>query len=73
MNKFGRLESSEKTIAIREDRWWPQTAKQDRERISKQFYVIYGRRVMSAQLLEVSPLGVGTVLRLARDAWSMVK
>ena len=28
---------------------------------------------MSAQLLEVSPLGVGTVLRLERDAWSMVK
>ena len=28
---------------------------------------------MSAQMLEVSPLGVGTVLRLERDAWSMVK
>ena len=28
---------------------------------------------MSAQTLEVSSLGVGTVLRLERDAWSMVK
>ena len=35
--EFGRLESSEKTIAILGDRWWPQTAKQEGERISKQF------------------------------------
>ena len=28
---------------------------------------------MSAQMLEVSLGGVGTVLRLERDAWSMVK
>ena len=34
--------------------------------------VVYGRSIMSAQMLEVSPLGVGTVLRLERDAWSMV-
>ena len=27
---------------------------------------------MSAYMLKVSLLGVGTVLRLARDAWSMV-
>ena len=26
MEEFGRLESSEKTIAIPGDRWWPQTA-----------------------------------------------
>ena len=37
MKEFGRLESSEKTIAILGDRWWPQTAKQDGDRISKQF------------------------------------
>ena len=29
MEKFGRLESSEKTIAILGDKWWPQTAKQE--------------------------------------------
>ena len=28
---------------------------------------------MSAQMLEVSLLGVGTVLRLEKDAWSMAK
>ena len=37
MEEFGRLESSEKTIAIVGDRWWPQTAKQDGDRIRKQF------------------------------------
>ena len=37
MEEFGRLESSEKSIAIQGDRWWPQTAKQDGDGISKQF------------------------------------
>ena len=37
MEQFGRLEGSEKTIAILGDRWWPQTAKQDGDRSSKQF------------------------------------
>ena len=37
MEDLCRLESSEKTIAILGDRWWPQTAKQDGDRISKQF------------------------------------
>ena len=37
MEEFGRPESSEKTIAILGDRWRPQTAKQDGDRISKQF------------------------------------
>ena len=74
MEEFGRLKSSEKAIAILGDRWWPQTAKQGGDRISKHFLCsIYGKRVMSAQMLEVSLLGVGTVLRLERDAWSMVK
>ena len=36
MEEFDRLESSEKTIAILGDRW-PQTAKQDGDRKSKQF------------------------------------
>ena len=33
----GRLESSEKTIDILGGRWLPQTAKQDWDRINKQF------------------------------------
>ena len=37
MKEFGRLESSEKTIAILGDRWWPQTAKRDGDRMSKHF------------------------------------
>ena len=36
-------------------------------------YVTYGKNVMGAQMLEMSLLGVGAVLRLERDAWSMVK
>ena len=35
MEEFGGLESSEKTIAILGDRWWPQTAKQEGDKISK--------------------------------------
>ena len=37
MEELGRLESAEKMMAILGDRWWPQTAKQDGDRISKQF------------------------------------
>ena len=35
MEEFCRLESSEKTIAILGDRGWPQTAKQNGDRISQ--------------------------------------
>ena len=35
--EFGKLDSGEKTIAILEDKWRPQTAKQEGDRISKQF------------------------------------
>ena len=37
MEKFGTLDSSEKTIAILGDRWWPQKAKQEGDKISKKF------------------------------------
>ena len=37
MEEFGRLEGSEKAIAMLEGRGWPQTAKQDGDRISKRF------------------------------------
>ena len=42
-------------------------------RQANSFYVTYGKNVLSAQILEVSPLGVGPVLRLERNAWSIVK
>ena len=53
MQDFGRLESSEKTIAILGDRW-PQTAKQGGDRISKQFYVIWIKRNESPNVRGVS-------------------
>ena len=56
--EFRRLEISEKTITILGDWWWPQTVKQDAGTgQANSFYVIYGRSVISAQMLEVSPLG----------------
>ena len=52
MEEFGRLECSEKTTAILGDIWWPQTAKQDGDRISKQFLrYMFGRNVLSAHML----------------------
>ena len=42
-----------------------------RIRLAKPFHVVYGNNAMSAQLLAMSLLGVRTVLRLERDAWSM--
>ena len=74
IEEFGRLESSEKTIAILGDRWWPQTAKKDGERISKQFLCsMWKKRNERPNFAGVSLLGKGTVLRLERDAWSMAK
>ena len=50
MEEFGRLESSEKKIVILGHRCWPQTAKQDGDRISKQFLcTMFAKSVMSAQ------------------------
>ena len=37
MEEFGRRESSDKTVAILGDRWWPRTAKQEGDRMSKKF------------------------------------
>ena len=73
IEEFGTLGISEKTIAMLGDRWWPQAAKQEGGNLAKRFYVIYGSNAMSAQMLEVSLLGVGTMLRFERDAWPMVK
>ena len=39
MEKFGTPYSSEKTIAILGDRWWPHKAKQEGEKISKKSLV----------------------------------
>ena len=71
VEEFGRVESSEKTIAAKGDRWWPHTAKQEGDRIGKQFLCnIWKKR---NERRNVGGVGVGTVLRLERDAFSMVK
>ena len=73
MEKFGTPDSADKTIAIPGGRWWPQMAKQEGDKISKKSRCnIWKKNVMSAKMLEVPLLGVGTVLRLEMDAWSMV-
>ena len=76
MEKFGTLDSSEKTIAILGDRWWPKTAEEDGEKISQKFrFVKCGGKKRNERLLVggVPIIGVGTVLRLERDAWSMAQ
>ena len=47
------LDSSEKTIAILGNRWWPQAAKQEGDKISIKSIctVVYGDDVLSTQLL----------------------
>ena len=37
IDEFGTLDSSERTIAILGDRWWPQTTTQEGDKISKTF------------------------------------
>ena len=55
MEKYGTLDSSEKTIAILGDRWWPQTAKQEGDKISKNVLCDVWTNVTSAQMFAVSP------------------
>ena len=67
------IDGSEKTIAVLGDRWWPQAAQEEGDKVSNTFCITRRRNTLSARTLEVSLLGVGTVLRLERDVWSMVK
>ena len=62
-------------LAILGDRWWPQTAEHEGDKVSKRnpCKVWEKNPVMIAQTSDVSLLGVGTVLRLEKDARSMVK
>ena len=45
MENFGTQDCSHKTIAILGDRWWPQTVKQERDKMSKKYnsYITYGK------------------------------
>ena len=72
MEEFGKLENSEKTIAILGDRWWPQTAKQDGDRISTQFLCSIWKKRDERPNVGVVSIRSRKVLRLERDACSMV-
>ena len=68
--KFSTLDSREKTIAILGDRWWPQTTKQEGDIISN----IAVRNTLKKRNNGPNVGGASTrMLRLERDAWSMVK
>ncbi|CAB1100190.1 unnamed protein product [Ectocarpus sp. CCAP 1310/34] len=74
MDKFGKLDNSEKTIAVIGDRWWAQEAVEDGDNMCKEFLRrLWQKRKELPNVGVVSLVGVGTVLRLERDAWSMVK
>ena len=47
-------------------------ANQEGDKVSN-IYIMFGKNIMSAHMLKVSLLGVGTVLHLERGAWSMVE
>ena len=70
MEEFDTLDSSDKTIAILGDRWWPQAAKQEGYKIGSKFPCcnVWKQRNERPLLLEMSPLRVGTVLRLGRGS-----
>ena len=51
----------------------PETARQEGFRISKHFYEIFAKKRSERQTLMLPLLGVGFVLRLHNDAWSIVK
>ena len=78
MEMFGTLyQYSEKTSAILGDRWWPQPTKQEEGKTSKTFLCNIWKRTERPSIGGVSEvvslLGIGTVLGLGGDAWSMVK
>ena len=56
MEKFGTLDSSEKTIATLGDRWWAQTAKPEGDKTSQKLLRNKCKKnVISAQMLERCP------------------
>ena len=73
MEKFITLGNREKRIAILGDRWWSQKAKQEGDKVSKKIFYVMEEMLGAPKCLEVSLLGVETVLRLERDVWSKFK
>ena len=73
MEEFGRPQSTTKRSLSYEKDGGHRRRNTKVIREANSFSVTYGKSVMSVQMLEVFLLGVRTVLRLERDAWSMVK
>ena len=69
--EFDTLDSSKKTTAILGDEWWPQAAEQEGDNNSKKF--LWKQRNERPIVEGVSMRSSNGVLRLERDAWSMVK
>ena len=44
VEEFDTLDSSEKTIAILGDRWWPQAAEQEGDKIGRSSYLVCNLR-----------------------------
>ena len=83
MEKFGTLYSSERTNAILGDRWWPQTAKQEADKMRKNpiCYIwkkrnehpnVGGVSIRSRNVAQ-SQNGCAVSGQMTKDAWSMVK
>ena len=74
MEESVTLESSWKTIAILGDRFWPQTAKEDEDMISKRWLCTLPKyRNVRPNAGGVAIRSRNGVLRPKIDAWSMLK
>ena len=73
MEEFCTLDSSEKTIAILKDRWYPQAAKQERDKTSITFLcIIWKRGNERASDGDVSIRSRNGALSRKGSVWSMV-
>ena len=70
---FGTPDISDNNMAIPRYRFWPQTAKYEGHMLSKKLLSGMWIKRKDIPKLELSLSGVGTVLRLERDALSMAK
>ena len=71
MDKFGTLDSNEeRSIAILGDRWWPQTAKQQGDKMSKKFLCNLLKKRHDRPTVGAVSI---RMVRLERDACSMVQ
>ena len=73
IDKFGTLDSSEKTIALLAEIWWPQTAKEEGDNASIALLCNIWKKRAELEMPRDVFITSRTVLRLKLGAWSMVK